>query len=593
MFHLLKKQSMRARLLTLVFISFVLVVAGLGTGVIIIQKKLLNQMEGSVAALLKSNNTKINEKFAILGKEVTNSLNKMPKFVGTRIIAKTTNALNKEKDIIAFDFEMSLKNNMESLAALLAEVAPAAILSNDFSTLISYVKSASLGRDVVYVIFLKPDGRPLTRYYNKNSIKIKKYIKNGSARRKINKILEESRTDKEVMIIKKPVKFEQDVLATVLLCVTRQTMNNQLKSMDKRFIKLIKSNDKETTDTLNLESKKITEQFSSMLNNISESNSTAVKNVGKEIRKSIIDIKKQISNLLVIISIISIVTISTVLFFVISKITRQINNIAGTINTGSIKVAGASDQVSTASRNLAESTANQAAFIQETSASMEEISSMTKINAENAGKADSLMKNADETVSRANASMDQLIRSMQDISKASSETSKIINTIDEIAFQTNLLALNAAVEAARAGEAGAGFAVVADEVRNLAMGASEAAKNTAGLIEDTVKRIDNGVKLVSSTNEVFNDVITVTNTVGQLVGSISSASREQAEGIEQINRALIEMDSAIQKNAASSQESAGSSEEMNAQSATMIKAVEELVAMVHGVKSDKVIRGFD
>ena len=179
--------------------------------------------------------------------------------------------------------------------------------------------------------------------------------------------------------------------------------------------------------------------------------------------------------------------------------------------------------------------------------------------------------------------------SMEDISKASGETSKIIKTIDEIAFQTNLLALNAAVEAARAGESGAGFAVVADEVRNLAMRAADAAKNTSGLIEDTLKKINSGSVLVASTNKAFTEVTTFTDKVGQLVEEISSASHEQAEGIEQINKALAEMDRATQQNAATSEESASASEEMNAQAVTMMVSVEELITLVLGLKTTKII----
>jgi methyl-accepting chemotaxis protein len=176
--------------------------------------------------------------------------------------------------------------------------------------------------------------------------------------------------------------------------------------------------------------------------------------------------------------------------------------------------------------------------------------------------------------------MNRLTGSMREISTASEETSKIIKTIDEIAFQTNLLALNAAVEAARAGEAGAGFAVVADEVRNLAMRAAEAAKNTADLIEGTVKKVQDGSDLVNRTNEAFIQVSESSSKVGDLVGEISAASNEQAQGIEQVNTAVAEMDKVTQQNAANAEESASASEEMSAQAEQMKAIVGELVALV-------------
>ena len=264
------------------------------------------------------------------------------------------------------------------------------------------------------------------------------------------------------------------------------------------------------------------------------------------------------------------------------SITRLLNRITSGLDEGSAQVASAAAEVSSASQSLAEGASQQAASIEETSSSLEEMSSMTKQNASNAGQADSLMKQTNQVVNKANTSMNQLTTSMQEITKASEETSKIIKTIDEIAFQTNLLALNAAVEAARAGEAGAGFAVVADEVRNLAMRAAEAAKNTASLIEGTVKKVSDGSMLLKTTNQAFREVAQNAAKVGELVGEIAAASNEQAQGIEQVNIAVTEMDKVTQQNAANAEESASASEELNAQAEEMKNFVAELAAMVGG-----------
>jgi methyl-accepting chemotaxis protein len=269
-------------------------------------------------------------------------------------------------------------------------------------------------------------------------------------------------------------------------------------------------------------------------------------------------------------------------FFISLSITRPLNRAIETLSENAEHVASASSQVSSASQSLAEGANEQASSLEETSSSLEEMSSMTRQNADNATQADNIMKRAYQTVAKATTSMGELITSMEGISNASEETSKIIKTIDEIAFQTNLLALNAAVEAARAGEAGAGFAVVADEVRNLAMRAADAAKNTAGMIADTVKKIKDGSDLVATTNEVFIEVSKGASKVGGLVSEIATASNEQASGIEQINRAVTEMDKVIQQTAANSEESASASEEMNAQAEEMKGVVGELVALVEG-----------
>ena len=271
-----------------------------------------------------------------------------------------------------------------------------------------------------------------------------------------------------------------------------------------------------------------------------------------------------------------------VILFLVQSIVKPINRIVSGLQEGSEQVASGADEVASSSQSLAEGASEQAASIEETSSSMEEMSSMTQQNAGNAREADGLMKEVGDLGTRANNSMEQLTESMVEIQVASEETSKIIKTIDEIAFQTNLLALNAAVEAARAGEAGAGFAVVADEVRNLAMRAAEAAKNTAELIEGTVKKVHEGSGYVTQTSEAFVQLNESAQKVGELVSEIAAASDEQAQGIEQINRAVSEMDKVVQQVAANAEESASASEEMSAQSLDMKATVQDLSTLISG-----------
>lgn len=273
-------------------------------------------------------------------------------------------------------------------------------------------------------------------------------------------------------------------------------------------------------------------------------------------------------------------------FLIARGITSVLSLITHQLEEGAQQVASTSGQVSSASQALAEGASEQAASIEETSSALEEMSSMTSQNAENANQANNLMTEANLVVDRANHSMQGLTKSMDDIAKASEETSKIIKTIDEIAFQTNLLALNAAVEAARAGEAGAGFAVVADEVRNLAMRAADAAKSTAALIEDTVRKVKDGAAQVTNTNNEFSKVAGDVGKVGDLVREINAASNEQAQGIGQVNTAVNEMDKVTQQNAAGAEESASASEEMNAQALQLKEIVDHLMMLVGGQRTN-------
>ena len=276
-----------------------------------------------------------------------------------------------------------------------------------------------------------------------------------------------------------------------------------------------------------------------------------------------------------------IIVLAAVLILLLVRSTvNPINHIISGLGDASEQVATSADQVSASSQQLAEGSSQQAAALEESSSSLEEMTSMTRQNANNAGQANTLMKEAIQVVAAANDSMQQLTTSMHEISQASEETSKIIKTIDEISFQTNLLALNAAVEAARAGEAGAGFAVVADEVRNLALRAAEAARNTATLIEGTVKKVHEGDELVVRTNTAFSEVAKTSGKVDELVSEIAAASQEQAQGIEQVNKAVAEMDKVTQQTAAIGEESSAAAVEMNTQAKEMKSFVSQLIHIV-------------
>jgi methyl-accepting chemotaxis protein len=291
------------------------------------------------------------------------------------------------------------------------------------------------------------------------------------------------------------------------------------------------------------------------------------------------------NTILCIVLAISAATSLLVWFFTARGLTNRINRIIAGLFEGAEQTAAAAGQVSSASQSLAEGASEQAAAIEETSSSIEEMSSMTKQNAGNAGEAKNLAATTRDSAAKGVEAMTKMTRAIDDIKKSADQTAKIIKTIDEIAFQTNLLALNAAVEAARAGDAGKGFAVVAEEVRNLAHRSAEAAKNTANMIEESVKNAQNGVAISHEVGKSLTEIAEVARKVNDLVAEIAAASNEQAQGIEQVNTAVMQMDKVTQSNAANAEESASASEELSAQAEQLRSMVGELVAIVGGAKA--------
>lgn len=269
-------------------------------------------------------------------------------------------------------------------------------------------------------------------------------------------------------------------------------------------------------------------------------------------------------------------------FLIILRLSGDLERISTEVDNNAAQLSDVSAQANNNGNELAEGATEQAASIEESSASIEVLTQMARKSSDNAKEAEALMKGARSNVEKGAAAVRSTSEAMNGITDSALEVEKIIRTIEGIAFQTNLLALNAAVEAARAGDAGKGFAVVAEEVRNLAEKSELAAKETGELIGKSISQTQNGIKAVESMSERFKEIEISVKKAGDLIFEITEAAVEQANGIAQVNTAVSEMDKVVQRNAALAEESAATAEELSHSANGLATVVKRLWLIVNG-----------
>jgi hypothetical protein len=498
---------------------------------------------------------------------------------------------NKALDSVAkkqaHQAEAALRTKADSLAALLASLAPTPLLTFDTDVMDNYCRQICHDPDVALCLILDAKGKTQTKFRNTDDPALKDLLK-GASSETVDDVTAGLKKAGDVLEVAVDVVQDGEKIGSAVLLVLKAGAKRQQAELEADYAALAKSTGSSLSG--------LATELKGRLDGLTEGLNTDLVGLKDSTTKSLdalnaaVDQKTEArvaSGMLlgVVAGICAIVITFLVVLVVANSIAKPIIAISMDLGIGSQDVASAADEVSSASQALTQGARDQTMATEETTASLGGMSDLLKRTSASANEADSLASTAVKDAEEGSRAMARMSDAIDDIRASADETARIIKTIDEIAFQTNLLALNAAVEAARAGEAGKGFAVVAEEVRNLAQRSAQAARDTTDLIEGSVAKAENGVAITKEVAGILDKIVSNSGSISGLISEIANSGDDSSEGMQQINGAIVRMHGISQSGATSSGASAVASEKLNTQARELDTLVNRLLSIVGGAKA--------